>query len=309
MAKKIPGTVIQYGSGHPGEEGSAQFERELFQELNLKDPNVLFFPFHSMPPHSGDMARFERIYGDLTNGWIRSIQLEPPRWPINTAEIFTLLEEAQVVVLGSGFPEPFSRLMFRLGLPQRLRAMQRKGVHFLGYSAGTLTLSEGYYLPFTGQDLIIQLDMLDHISMPDPKRIEMEDQMISVLDRKDARSFVEGVRAFQDADQELDKEQKSFLNEPLWMEQAKGFCLTPGLTANPHFGEPIQYREIHLRHLSQIFPDLLHVGIPNACALVSSTQSEKKKVTFRGHNPRRQAAYKKGNAELVPLQDGDLLPE
>lgn len=308
MASRDPGVILQFGSGHPGEEGSSEFEANLFREMGFEDPNILFFPFHSMPPGTGDLARFERIYGGLTKGWIRSIQLEPPRWPINTAEIFTLLEEANLVVLGSGFPEPFSRLMFRLGLPQRFRTMHRRGVHFMGYSAGTLTLSEGFYLPFTGEDLLIQLDMLDHISMPDPKRAEMEDQMISVVERDDARAFVEEVRARLEGEQELNEEQQEFMNEPLWMEQARGFGLTPGITANPHFGEKIQYREIHLHHLAKLFPDFLHVGIPNACALVTRYRGGKREVGFRGTNPRRRAAYKRGSEDLVPLSDGDPVP-
>lgn len=308
MASKTPGVVIQFGSGHPGEEGSSQFEANLFKECGFEDPNILFFPFHSMPPGTGDLARFERIYGDLTKGWIRSIQLEPPRWPINSAEIFTLLEEAQIVVLGSGFPEPFSRLMFRLGLPQRFRTMHRRGVHFMGYSAGTLTLSEGFYLPFTGEDLLVQLDMLDHISMPDDRRTEMEDQMMSVLDREDARSFIEGVRARIEGEQDLDEEQQGFLEETLWMEQAKGFGITPGLTANPHYGEQFHYREIHLNHLSKLFPALLHVGVPNACALVTRYQGEERTITMRGKNGRRMPSCKRGDEPVLHLRDGDVLP-
>lgn len=303
-----PGAVVQFGSGHPGEEGSGAFEAHLFEELSLEDPNIVFFPFHNMPPDSGDLALFKRIYGPMTKGWIRPIQLAPPRWPINTAEIFTLVEEAHVVVLGSGFPEPFSRLMFRLGLPQRLRSLNRRGVHFLGYSAGSLTLGEGYYLPFTGEDLLTQLDLLDHISMPDPKRTEMEDQLMSAVERDDARVFVEGVRARLEGEQSLDPEQRKFLEAPLWMEQARGFGLTPGMTVNPHYGERFQYREIHLRHLADMFPELLHVGVPNGCAVVSRGPENQREVIFRGRNPRRTAHYKRGVDPVVPLTDGDPVP-
>jgi hypothetical protein len=110
-----------------------------------------------------------------------------------------------------------------------------------------------------------------------------------------------------DAQQELDEEQKKFMEAPLWMEQAKGFQMTPGLTACPHYGEQFQYREIHLKHLASMFPDLTHVGLPNGTALVSRGPAESREVKFRGHNPRRQAAWRKGEAELVPLHDGDVL--
>lgn len=303
-----PGVVIQFGSGHPGEAGSARFEAALFEELELKDPNVLFFPFHSMPPDSGDLALFKQIYGEQTDGWIRSIQLEPPRWPVNSAEIFTLIEEADVIVMGSGFPEPFSRLMFRLGLPQRFRQLHKKGTHFFGYSAGTLTLSEGYYLPFTGEDLLIQLGLLDHISMPDAKRAEMEESMLAVVERDDARGFVEAIRAANDARQELSDEQAEFVQSFLWMEQARGFGLTPGITVNPHYGEQFQYRRIHLKHLSNMFPQFLHVGVPNGTALVSKGPAGSRDVTFRGRNPIRQAHYKRGDGELVEMHDGDEVP-
>lgn len=305
-----PGSIVQFGSGHPGEEGSAAFEAALFEELGLENPNILFFPFHRMPPNSGDLALFRQIYGGQTKGWIRSVQLEPPRWPIHTAEIFSWLDEADLVVLGSGFPEPFSRLMFRLGMPQKLRQMHQKGVHFLGYSAGSLTISEGYYLPFTGEDLLIQLGLLDHISMDDEKRQEMEDSMMSCLEREDAREFVEGVRAKLEAHQELKDEELAFYESPLWMESAKGFGLTPGLTANPHYGEQFQYRKIHLRHLAELYPDLVHVGIPNRCALVSRYQEDgTRTVTFRGFNPRREAHFTHPEEGLQPIQDGFVLPE
>lgn len=304
---KDPGAIIQFGSGHPGEEGSGHFESVLFDELGMENPNILFIPFHSMPPDSGDMARFQQLQGAKTSGWIKCVQLEPPRWPINTAEIFTLIEEAQLIVMGSGFPEPFSRLMFRIGLPQRLRKLQQRGVHFMGYSAGSLTLSEGYYLPFTGEDLLIQLSLLDHISMPDAKRTEMEDQMMAPIEREDAREFVDALRAKLDAKQELDDDQRTFMEEPLWMEQAKGFQMTPGLTANPHYGEQFQYREVHLKHLASMYPHLTHVGLPNGTALVSRGPEGQREIKFRGHNPRRQAAWRKGDGDLVHLHDGDTI--
>ncbi len=301
-----PGHVIQFGSGHPGEEGSAFFEADLFDSLQLGDVNVLFFPFHHMPPETGDMALFKRIYGSMTKGWIRSVQLMPPRWPQNSAEIFEWLEEAHVVVLGSGFPEPFIHLMKRMGLPQRFRVLHERGIHFLGYSAGSLALSVGYYLPFVGEDLLTQLSLLDHISMPESRRAEMERELRGCLEREDAEEFVEGIRARLAAEQELDEEQQAFMEEALWMEQAEGFALTPGITANPHYGEQFQYREIHLRHLSKMLPNLTHVGIPNGTALVSSTSPQgKRTVTFRGLNHRRKAAWIDGTGELRYLTDGD----
>lgn len=310
--KKAPGTIIQFGSGHPGEEGSAAFEAKLFEELGLKDPNVLFFPFHSMPPDSGDLALFKQIYGRFTKGWIRGVQLHPPRWPDNTAQIYDWLEGADVVVLGSGFPQPFIRLMRRLGLPARLRQMHRRGVHFLGYSAGSLALSEGYFLPFTGEDLLIQLDLLDHISLGDERRMQLEAEMRSCLKRDDAEEFLDRIRARVEAKQDLDAEQKSFLDDALWMEQAWGFGMTPGITACPHYGERFQYRAIHLRHLGKLFPDFTHVGIPNACALVSRFETGEdgptRAVTFRGHNHRRAAGWIKGPGDITPIAAGEPVP-
>lgn len=309
MASRVePGAVIQFGSGHPGEEGSGRFEAKLFGELDLDDPNVLFLPFHHMPPRAGDLALFKRIYGAQTRGWIRSFQLLPPRWPQNAAELFSLVEDAQVIVLGSGFPEPFIELLRRLGLHERFKTLHARGTHFIGYSAGTLSLSEGYYLPFTGEDLLHQLDLLDQVSIDDEQREDLQRQMASALERPDAKSFIESIRAARMEDEELDEDQREFLAKTLWMEQARGFKLTPGLTVNPHFGETFQYRAVHLEILGELFPDWVHVGVPNGCALVTRHLDGERLVTFRGRNPRRRAGYRVGTGRFVELGDGDPIP-
>lgn len=270
---------------------------------------MLFFPFHSMPPESGDLALFQRIYGPHTKGWIRSVQLHPPKWPSNTAEIFDQLEEADVVVMGSGFPQPFIQLMRRMGLPPRLRSLHRRGTHFLGYSAGSLALGEGYYLPFVGEDLLTQLSLLDHISMPEAKRRAAEEDLRRCVPRDDAEEFIDGLRARLEGEQELDDDQKSFLETPLWMERADGFGLTPGLTACPHYGEQFQYRKVHLEHLGRMFPGLLHVGIPNACALVTRfTEDGVASLTFRGKNHRRTPHWVRGDGDPTVMEDGVEIP-
>jgi hypothetical protein len=54
-------------------------------------------------------------------------------------------------------------------------------------------------MPFTGEDLLIQLDLLDHISMPEARRMQMERELCAVLDRDDPLTFIEAVRASKPA--------------------------------------------------------------------------------------------------------------
>ena len=51
--RKRLGPIIQFGSGKPGEGNSEAFERKLFKELGLEDPDIAFIPFHGLgsPPN------------------------------------------------------------------------------------------------------------------------------------------------------------------------------------------------------------------------------------------------------------------
>lgn len=308
--KSTPGLVIQFGSGHPGEENSAGFEASLFEEHRLGEGNIVFFPFHNMPPHSGDLALFERLHAQQTRGWIYGIQLRPPRRPPNLEEIKTRVEDASLIVLGSGFPEPYIHLLRRLGFAEIFRTLHQRGAHFMGYSAGTVALSEGYFRPFNGRDLLLQLDLLDHISLSDEQRDELEGTLKRNLKREDAEEYIDAVRARVEADEALTDEDEDFLEQSLWMEQAAGFRLAPGLTANPHYGSRLHYVESHLRMLGQMFPDWLHVGIPNGCALVTrhGTDGSGRQTLFRGRNARFEGGCVSGRRALLTLENGSPLP-
>ncbi|MBI2565575.1 MAG: hypothetical protein HYV63_00900 [Candidatus Schekmanbacteria bacterium] len=309
MPATDPGTIIQFGSGHPGEDGSAAFEAALLAALEPAVRNVLFFPFHAMPPDSGDLARFTRIHGARIPGWIRCAQLRPPELPDNLAEILAWLHEADLIVLGSGFPEPYIDVIRRLEQPpDLLRQLHLAGKHFVGYSAGTLAIGEGYFRPFTGRDLLLQLDLLDHISLAQPTRDELEATMRGLLKRDDAQEFLDALRARLEAEEPLTAEQDTFLAARHWMEQSAGFRLNPGITGNPHFGGRFHYLECHLRILGELFPDYLHVGLPNACALVTRHDGGSRRLTFRAARTRLDGMYLKGGEEPVALRDGDLLP-
>ena len=306
-----PGTIIQLGSGHPGEDGSHDFERALLKDIVGNASRILFFPFHPMPPHSGDMARFEQIHfrgrpgiGDVVEG----IQLRPPSIPEALAELGEKIRSASVIVLGSGFPEPYIRLFRRTGLDRALREAHAAGTAIIGYSAGTLAISEGYYRPFTGRDLLVQLDLLDHISLHDRQRREIEQSLRRALKRPDAEAYIDALRSRIEGDLPLTPDDHVFLDNMLWMESAEGFRLNPGLTVNPHFGSRLHYALDHLILLGTIKPDWIHVGLPNGCAVVTRWEAGMPRRCFRGHHPAHEAYMLRDGTSPVRLSEGDRIP-
>src|SRR5262245_47741095 len=302
------GTIVQFGSGKPGEEGSERFERALFDELDLSDPSIVFIPFHELPSQENDWIRFEAIYRPMTRGSIELLELVPFSPQRDLARIERKLREAGVVVLGSGLVEPYMAALVLSGLDRRLESLHHSGTVLVGYSAGTIALGAEFRHYESGGEM---LEIFEEVLATELKEMPL-DEAVSVFCSAFAQApaperLLEMIlRRRAEGAQALGSE--PFVHELLATSYCPGLGLVPTAAMYPHFGERHQCTLAVLERLSTDHPETLHIGLPNATALVTTFGPNGPRMAARGANPRHRVTWIDSAGAVHLCSDRDEIP-
>lgn len=300
------GTIVQYGSGRPGEEGSDAFERAVFLGLGLQNPSIAFLPFHPLGPGENDWTRFLDIHRRLTTGAIELIQLVPFQAQPDPRDLEKQLSSSRVIVLGSGLVEPYIVSIALSGLDRLFSQLHRSGTVFIGYSAGTLVLGSEFRHYQTGGEI---LEILEELLEADLKDMPLEDAVQAFCEAfspaPSAERLIDLVRRKRDG---LDPDESDpFLTEV----QAKTYCpglnMVPGVAAYPHYGAPFQCTLPILQRLHAEHPETLHIGLPNATALISTFEPTRR-MTVRGPQQHRPVQWIDARGLLRSSFNGAEIP-
>jgi peptidase E len=302
------GTIVQFGSGRPGEEDSESFEQELFEELALTEADLVFIPFHELPSGQNDWTRFKAIYGPLTSGSIELVELAPFAPQREVRRIEARLRAARVIVLGSGLVEPYMAALVLSGLDRTLAQLHSAGAVLFGYSAGALALGAEFRHLQTGGELLESLEELLAAELRDtPPEAAAEAFCSMFAEAPPPRRLLEMLRRRRLLGPE------ALAAEPFLTEvQARSYCpgldLVPGVAAYPHFEERHQCSLPILKRLYADHPETRHVGLPNATALVTRFGPKGPQIVVRGRHPRHRVTWIEPSGAVRLCSDRDEIP-
>ncbi|MEK7484678.1 MAG: Type 1 glutamine amidotransferase-like domain-containing protein [Planctomycetota bacterium] len=296
---------IQWGSGKPGENGSATIERNLFEKLAFRNPQIVFVPFHGIVGPENDWTRFLQIYQPLTQKKIKLVELNPGRPPKDVKKFYDLFEDADLIVLGSGIVEPYMELLHLLHFGKRLLSWQKQGKILYGYSAGTIALGEIYIHYFLGQEILMHLFLAEQNSAQMAKALRSE--LREYVDEETMTEMDTLVQEMKTKGMDIPI-RSSFRKKNLGMMKAPTFQLVPKVVVLPHYGEYFLCTEDHLRTMTKRHPQWINIGIPNGMALIHRIENGILTTEVFGHNPRVPVTMIGKNSEVLHFRDGEKIP-
>lgn len=273
--------IIQMGSGQPGEMGTGETEKRVFQALGLKNARVLFCPFHHLDLKSptNDWALFQKLCAPMIDGNLELVQFHHEN---SMRTLREKMESADLIILGSGLCEPYLAFMKQNRLDETLkRAFRRKKISLLGYSAGSIALSHAYthvlffeeIFGFYNQALAsgATSDQLDEMRMGMLRECSMEDRPV--------------LQKLLATGEPLPAE------HPIARKIFQSRCvpalnLLPEQVVLPHYRQSPYALSRHLENSAKQMPWLKHYGIPNGVALVHTYEdSGHVETRILGQNP------------------------
>jgi len=254
--------IVQMGSGKPAELGTQQTEFQVFEKLGLKNPQIVFAPFHHLDLNNpgNDWELFRAIYTPLTQKPIRLLEFhkEP-----SIKGLQKVLESADLLVLGSGVCEPYLGFLRKNNLDRFItKLFRQKHICMMGYSAGTISMSHAYIHNLFYEEVFHYWKMAQHSGTPQEELDEMFNSILMDA-RQEDRETLRKVLA-SDA---FDKIPHQFQGKVFQSQKMPALALMPEQVILPHYLQSPYAMSRHLKASARQFPWLKHYGLPNGVAL------------------------------------------
>jgi hypothetical protein len=253
--------IVQMGSGKPAELGTHQTEFQVFEKLGLKNPQIVFAPFHHLDQNNpeNDWELFRAIYTHLTQKPIRLLEFhkEP-----SIKGLQKILETADLLVLGSGVCEPYLGFLRKNNLDRFIiKLFRQKHISLMGYSAGTISLSHAYIHNLFYEEVFHYWKMAQHSGTPREELDEMFNSMLQDAKPEDRETLRRVLMA--DA---FDKIPHQFSGKVFQSQKMPALGLIPEQVILPHYSQSPYATAKHLQASARQFPWLKHYGLPNGVA-------------------------------------------
>jgi hypothetical protein len=297
--QKIRQFIALFGSGQPGEKGTDAAELHLLSLLENNHLRFGYIPFHILS--DGPENDYYKLSAILKKAGFHPpllIEFEQIKSP---EELAALIDGLDIIVLGSGFCEPYLNLIFYMKLDKVLRSFLDSGGSFIGYSAGSIALSEYYVHVVFFSDLFKNFVYISEQN-DSPEQSGQYLQALFAMLPQSCREESEQIMQ--------DLLMGKWPNSPLMNEIFEVFRIpalgfVPGVSVLPHFHEAPYSTIRHIEYAAKTYNDIKHFGLPNGVCLLNSFQKGRlRNSELLGQNPVRSIKpvfFDRGERKKLPI--------